>query len=226
MKYWVLILGICLTNSILAQDQTTSQPKEPRYYWGISSGVQAPVRLVPAPHKLFNRYTFNTAPITELVFGLQLSKSWYLEAGLLHTYDIKDPYYGMIVCYEYPYYGEQSLSTHTISLPIGLRYRTNGQKFRTTAGLHLVPVKLLALDQFEEKSYYYDQIITDTRTRILHPTTLAKSMRISLGMEYQMSNAWAMRIEAQTIGEYFFKGFRRPMLIRPSLSLGIFRSIG
>lgn len=226
MSCFLLFLGLCLSNTAFAQNQVSAQVVLPQYYWGISSGLQTPVRYVPAPHELYNRYTFNAAPITELLFGRKLSELFYLEAGLLHTYDIKDPYGGMAVCYIYPYYGEHHLSTHTFSIPIGLRYRSNGKKFRPTAGLHLVPIKLLAIDRYEEKLYYFDQTITDTRTQTWHTPALSESMRISLGMEYQMSKKWFMRLEAQTIGEYIFTGPRRPMLIRPSLSLGIFRSFG
>lgn len=226
MRYLLLCLGLFLSNFILAQEHTTTKEVATKYYWGISSGLQTPVRYVPAPHKLHKRYTFNVAPITELVFGLKLSKSLYLETGLLHTYDIKDPFWGMAVCYEFPFYNEHHYNTHTISMPIGFRYRTNGKKIRPSAAFHLIPIQLFALDRYEAKVYDSGNLIFDDSYHTIHAPTLATNIRFSLGMEYQLSKSMAMRLEAQTISEFRLSRLKLPMLIRPSVSLGIFRSFG
>jgi hypothetical protein len=217
MRFLLLLVSLFFSASVIAQDAVDSPQKAASsYYVGISSGFQGPYLKA---FQSFSGYDINDRDyskgmVTELYFGKKLLKSLYAELGLSYScrsmnFSIPDVH----IIYH--------LRSYTFASPLGLRYRSNGTRFRISAAVHY-----LLGDIFEARSgSKTDENGVQTlmsRKKISDALVYTGQFRGSFGLEYEVQPGWQLRLEAQALSapNHFL---RSGIWYSPSLNFGLYK---
>jgi hypothetical protein len=225
MRFTFLVALLLGGSAAIAQESAQSPKKAaPKHYVGISSGFQGPT-LQAFRTNSFPYIDYSRGTVTELSFGKRLANSLYAELGLVHNYRRIDFNHFMAVCFPPP--GSSSTyfqHKHAFSLPVGLRYRSNGAKIRMTTAAHYLLGNLSEVVITSSKTYQDEVLTSSYRQKRSDALVYTGLFRASIGFEYQMKPDWQLRLETQALGGKSML-FRRGIWYSPSLNLGIFKTI-
>lgn len=212
MKYLLISLMVSANGFVSAQHYQNSQ-KEPtsEHYTGISTGFSGAVRPI-----YFDTDRANGL-VTEFSFGKRLVKSLYAEVGLAHIYNVVD------LRHTNGYFSSTYAEfTHAFLLPIGLRYRSNGNRFSVTGSAHFIAGQLAEILIINSEAYHDNTLLNSRNTKDVSLFTNSSQLRASLGLEYQLQHLWRLRLESQV-----FVGTNQLLNYtwhRQSLNLGIYKA--
>lgn len=221
---FTFLVALLLGGSAAIAQQPAESPKQAasKHYVGISSGFQGPTLRAFRSNK-FPYRDYSRGTVTELTFGKRLAKSLHVELGLVHNYRRIDFNYYMVICFPPPGYSStRFLHTHALSIPIGLRYRSNGTKFRFTGAAHYLLGNLGELSIYSSKTYQDEVLTSSYRQKGADALVYTGLLRAAVGLEYQFSTDWQLRVETQALGgESLFSG--RGIWYSPSLNFGLYK---
>jgi hypothetical protein len=212
MKYLLISLLVSANGFVSAQHYQNSQ-KEPlsEHYAGISTGFSGAVRPI-----YFDTDRANGL-VTEFSFGKRLVRSLYAEVGLAHIYNVVN------LRHTYGYFSSTYAEfTHAFLLPIGLRYRSNGNRFSVTGSAHFIAGQLAEILIINSEAYHDNTLLNSRNTKDVSLLTNSSQLRASLGLEYQLQHLWRLRLESQV-----FVGTNQLLnytWYRQSLNLGIYKA--
>lgn len=216
----ILILLLTLAGSIDASAQSTSETPLGKNYWGIRQGFN------PASHGIHQGVVY-TLPRDmnmqlDFIYGFRLNRSFFLETGLMYNL-FQSPAF-----VSYPNYNgiareTFSSSQHMLTIPLGLRYRSGGEKWRFTANTQLLSVGL-GLSHTRIRGVNSEGQLVQRESRF--STGLGTNLMLNLGagLEYQLAPQWTFRGE---VNMNLSKSLLSPSIfVSPSYHLGLFKTIG
>ncbi len=223
----LLLFALLLSSAAVFAQPSSEQPKKrsDKYYFGFNTGFQGTSRMFN-PKKNFGNSIFlpSRASISEFSLGKRIMKSLYVEAVLSYSFGVED--WGHLNCCHptNPNINYESYDySHTVALPVGLRYRSNGNKFRVTGAVHYIAGNLMASSTYTVKEFENNNLKYNYRNTNTDFLSFGGFLRANLGMEYQVHSQWHVRFEAQA-AHVPSRLKSLGLIYTPSLHIGIFKT--
>jgi hypothetical protein len=210
---FTFLMALLLGGSAAIAQQPAESPKQAasKHFLGLSTGFSGAVRPI-----YFDTDRANGL-VTEFSFGKRLVRSLYAEVGLAHIYNVVD------LRHTNGYFSSTYAEfTHAFLLPIGLRYRSNGNRFSVTGSAHFIAGQLAEILIINSEAYHDNTLLNSRNTKDVSLFTNSSQLRASLGLEYQLQHLWRLRLESQV-----FVGTNQLLnytWYRQSLNLGIYKA--
>lgn len=216
----ILLFLLTLAGGFSARAQSATETTLAKNYWGIRQGF-SPVSyyrtndyLLALPKNMNMQYDF--------VYGIRLNRSFYFETGLTY-HQVQYPLDFYNVNYNGVVREYNSYSIHSFAIPLGIRYRTSGEKWRFTAnatalalGASLRHSRLYGVNQAGRVIQSEQNLSGGLGTNLL--------MTFGTGLEYQLAPKWTFRGE---VNLQLSSSLLSPNpYYSPSFHFGLFKSIG
>ncbi|MDP2188979.1 MAG: hypothetical protein Q8J69_09895 [Sphingobacteriaceae bacterium] len=211
---FILVITASMTASAQSMETTLG-----RNYWGIRQG------FTPTSYRLYNGVLYSGPREMNMqldfIYGFRLNRSFYLESGLTYFNSQGATTYSRInyngIAGEF-----RNNTTHALLIPVGVRYRSGGEKWRFTANVQILAAGG-SLVRYRTRRINYEGQTVQSASGYSRGLGLNITPHLGAGFEYQLAPQWTFRGEVNVLVS--------PSILQanpsfgPGFHLGLFKTI-